>query len=272
LGIALVGRPEGDSLGGAAQDRGRSFRYGLESTAKPGRVAAWSTTRWTRPERAALRVLLIDDHPLVQDAVGNVLRGLDPAVDIAVAGECNAGLEIAARGAELDLLLLDLNLPGLSGIPALKRWRSQYPSVPVVVLSALDDSATVLAAINGGAAGYIPKSSSNQVMREALRLVLAGGKYLPPELLARPAGTGRSSNSQRQAIKDADSLGLTDRQIAVLRLIVKGAPNKVICRELGLAERTVKAHVTAVLRSLKVSSRTQAAVEAVRLGLADAGR
>jgi DNA-binding NarL/FixJ family response regulator len=139
------------------------------------------------------------------------------------------------------------------------------------VLSAADDQPTVLAAINAGAAGYIPKSSSNQVMREALRLVLAGGKYLPPQLLGRPGSATRSSKAQRQAVPDLDLLGLTERQIAVLRLIVKGAPNKAICRELGLAERTVKAHVTAVLRSLKVSSRTQAAVEAVRLGLAEAG-
>jgi DNA-binding NarL/FixJ family response regulator len=219
-----------------------------------------------------MRALIVDDHPLVQDAVANVLRGLDPTFEIAVASDCDSGLEVAARSAELDLLLLDLNLPGLSGIPALKRWRSQYPSVPVVVLSASEDQPTVLGAINGGAAGYIPKSSSNQVMREALRLVLAGGKYLPPELLAPPSPAMRSSNAQRNAIRRIDSLGLTERQIEVLRLIAKGAPNKVICRELGLAERTVKAHVTAVLRSLKVSSRTQAAVEAVRLGLAEAER
>lgn len=217
-----------------------------------------------------MRALVIDDHPLVQEAVAHVLRGLDPAVSIAVAGDCDAGLAIAARGAEFDLLLLDLNLPGLSGIPAVKRWRSQYPSVPVVVLSASDDQVTVLAAINAGAAGYIPKSSSNHVMREAVRLVLAGGKYLPPQLLERPSGATPSSKSHRQAVQHVETLGLTERQIAVLRLIAKGAPNKVICRELGLAERTVKAHVTAVLRSLKVSSRTQAALEAVRLGLTDA--
>jgi len=219
-----------------------------------------------------VKALIVDDHPLVQEAVANVLRGLDPAVEIAAAIDCESGLEIAARGGELDLLLLDLNLPGLSGIPALKRWRAQYPSVPVVVLSAADDRPTVLAAINGGAAGYIPKSCSNQVMREALRLVLAGGKYLPPQLLApAAAGATRSSRAKRHAIQDVDSLGLTERQIAVLRLIAKGAPNKVICRELGLAERTVKAHVTAVLRALKVSSRTQAAIEAVKLGLTEAG-
>jgi DNA-binding NarL/FixJ family response regulator len=215
--------------------------------------------------------LVIDDHPLVREAVANVLRGLDPDADVAVAGDCDAGLEIAARSGEFDLLLLDLNLPGLSGITALKHWRSRYPSVPVVVLSASADQPTVFAAISAGAAGYIPKSSSNDVMREALRLVLAGGKYLPPELLASPGAT-RPAKTQRQAIRHVAALGLTERPVAVLRLVARGAPNKVICRELGLAERTVKAHVTAVLRALNVSSRTQAAIEAVRLGLAEADR
>jgi DNA-binding NarL/FixJ family response regulator len=219
-----------------------------------------------------VKALIVDDHPLIQEAVGNVLRALDPGVEIAYAGDCDAGLQMAARALDLDLVLLDLNLPGLSGIPALKRWRSQLPGIPVVVLSAADDQATVLAAINAGAAGYIPKSSANEVMREALRLVLAGGRYLPPQLLTRGSSAGVAGKARRHALQDAATLGLTERQVAVLRLLAQGAPNKAICRELGLAERTVKAHVTAVLRSLKVSSRTQAAVEAVRLGLADARR
>jgi len=162
-----------------------------------------------------MKALIIDDHPLVREAVGNVLRGLDPSVDIAVAGDCDSGLEIAARGVEFDLLLLDLSLPGLSGIPALKRWRSQYPAVPVVVLSAADDQPTVLAAINAGAAGYIPKSSSNQVMREALRLVLAGGKYLPPQLLGGPGRATPSSKAQRQAVADLETA--TTKAKAILR-------------------------------------------------------
>ena len=218
-----------------------------------------------------MKALIVDDHPLIQHAISNVLTGLDPETEIAVAGDCNRAMEIAGHGPEPDLVLLDLNLPGLSGIPALKLWRSRFPAVPVVVLSALDDQQTVLAAISAGAAGYIPKSSSNEVMRHALRLVLSGGRYLPPELLARP-GTPASPRVQRRSMQSAETLGLTERQMAVLRLIARGASNKVICRELGLAERTVKAHVTAVMRSLNVSSRTQAAVEAVRLGLAESDR
>lgn len=214
-----------------------------------------------------MKALIVDDHPLIQEAVTNVLQGLDPATQVAVAADCDSGLAQAATLPGLDLVVLDLNLPGLAGIPALKRWRSKWPAVPIVVLSALNDPATVLAAIQAGAAGYITKSSSNEVMRQALRLVLAGGKYLPPELLAQP-GTPSASADRRLPMRGAPALGLTDRQLAVLRLLAKGAPNKLICRELGLAERTVKAHVTAVLRALNVSSRTQAAVEAVRQGLA----
>jgi DNA-binding NarL/FixJ family response regulator len=215
-----------------------------------------------------LRALIVDDHPLIQQAIGNVLRGLDAAVEIDVAGDCARALELASAGSEPDLVLLDLNLPGLSGIPALKLWRSRFPAVPVVIVSASDDQVTVLAAVAAGAAGYIPKSSSNDVMKHAIQLVLAGGKYLPPELLAQRGSDTPTKPLEKRKLS-THTLGLTGRQMEVLHLLAKGASNKEICRELGLAERTVKAHVTAVMRSLQVSSRTQAAVEAVKLGLAD---
>lgn len=220
-----------------------------------------------------MKALVIDDHPLVQEAVSNVLRRLEPQATIEVAADCESGLDLAGHGAEPDLVLLDLNLPGVSGIPAVKLWRTRFPGIAVVVLSAATDQQTVLAAIGAGAAGFIPKSSSNEVMVNALRLVLGGGRYLPPELLSQ---SGRSDNALRRSRQgttlSVETLGLSARQIEVLKLIAKGAPNKVICRELGLAERTVKAHVTAVFRALKVTSRTQAAIEASRLGLIDAGR
>ena len=214
-----------------------------------------------------MKALVIDDHPLVQEAVSNVLRRLAPDAAIDVAADCERGLDLASQGAEPDLVLLDLNLPGVSGIPAVKLWRARYPGVAVVVLSAATDQQTVLAAMGAGAAGFIPKSSSNEVMLNALRLVLGGGRYLPPELLSRSGeGAVRRSHAAKLSV---ETLGLSVRQTEVLKLIAKGAPNKTICRELGLAERTVKAHVTAVLRALKVTSRTQAAVEASKLGLVD---
>jgi DNA-binding NarL/FixJ family response regulator len=225
------------------------------------------------PKGRDVRALIIDDHPLIQEAVSNVLRRLAPQVSIDAAGDCEHGLDLAGHGVEADLVLLDLNLPGLSGIAALKVWRNRYPDVPVVVLSAATDQQTVLAAIGAGAAGFIPKSSSNDVMLNALRLVLAGGRYLPPEVLARSGGDQVTTTQVRQGAKlSVETLGLSARQAEVLKLIASGASNKVICRELGLAERTVKAHVTAVFRALKVTSRTQAAIAAAKLGLVDSRR
>ena len=220
-----------------------------------------------------MRALVVDDHPLIQEAVGNVLRRLEPQVIIDSAGDCERGLDLAAEGTEPDLVLLDLNLPNLSGIPALKLWRTRFPGVPVVVLSAAADQPTVLAAIGAGAAGFIPKTSSNDVMLNALRLVLAGGKYLPFEVLSRAKSNNVTRSRARQGTTlSVEALGLTERQAEVLKLIARGASNKVICRQLGLAERTVKAHVTAVFRALKVTSRTQAAIEASKLGLVDPRR
>src|SRR5262245_13804574 len=130
-----------------------------------------------------MRALVIDDHPLIQEAVSSVLRRLDAAAELDVASDCDRGFELADRGAEPDVVLLDLNLPGLSGIAAVKAWRARFPGTPVIVLSAAADQQTVLAALAAGAAGFIPKSSSNEVMLSAVRLVLAGGKYVPSEAL-----------------------------------------------------------------------------------------
>lgn len=213
-----------------------------------------------------MRVLVIDDHPLIQQAVGNVLRAIDSEVDLVVAETCDRALEIASHPPEPDLALLDLQLPGISGIPALRLWRARFPAVPVVILSAQDDPQTVRAAMAAGAAGYVPKSTSPRIIQQAMRLVLSGGKYLPSELLPRRAADA-FVEAQGGVATPIAALGLSERQAEVLRLVARGATNKVICRELGLAERTVKAHITAVLRSLKVSTRTQAALEAVKLGL-----
>jgi DNA-binding NarL/FixJ family response regulator len=214
-----------------------------------------------------MRALVIDDHPLIQEAVSNVLRALDAHIAIDVAGDCERGMEIAAQGVEPNLVLLDLNLPGISGIPALRSWRRRFPGVPVIVLSATTDRQIMLDALGAGAAGFIPKSSSNEVMLNALRLVQAGGKYVPSEAVLASDVAGSSIRESRPAETSVESLGLTARQLDVLRLIADGASNKAICRELDLAERTVKAHVTAVFRALKVSSRTQAALAAARLGM-----
>ncbi len=216
-----------------------------------------------------MRALIVDDHPLIRAALALVLSNLDPAAQVESVGDCHAGLRLAAEGDEPDLVLLDLHLPGaLAGLAAVKAWRQRFPALPLVVVSADQDRSTVLAALGGGAAGFIPKSTPHEVMVGALRLVLDGGRYLPPELLVAEAV--RRGARQAPSSVDPATLGLTPRQAAVLRLLARGAPNKVIGRELGLAERTVKTHVTAVIRALKVTGRTQAALAAARLGLAGA--
>jgi DNA-binding NarL/FixJ family response regulator len=210
-----------------------------------------------------MRLLVVDDHSLIREAVRHVVTALEGNMTVLTAADCEGGFAIAEVEPELDLLLLDFNLRGLSGVPAIKAWRTRHPALPVVVLSSAEDRTTVLSAISAGAAGFIPKSSSNEVMLSAVRLVLAGGKYLPAEVLAR--GEGPAVRPTEAA--SLESLGLSPRQLEVLERIAQGKPNKIICDELGLAERTVKAHVTEVLRALGVSSRTQAALAASRLGL-----
>jgi DNA-binding NarL/FixJ family response regulator len=214
--------------------------------------------------RAVMRVLVVDDHPLLRDALAQVVQDVEPQAEVLRAGDCEQALALAEADPRIDLLLLDLNLPGLAGIPALKAWRQRHPDVPVMVLSADGSQPTVLAALSAGAAGFVPKSTPSALMAGALRLVLDGGRYLPPEVLGTPPAA--RGGARPPAPKPA-TLGLTPRQLEVLRLLAGGAPNNAIARELGMAERTVKAHVTAALRALRVSSRTQLALEAARLGL-----
>ncbi len=210
-----------------------------------------------------MKLLIVDDHALIREAVRHVAAGLGKDVTVLAAADNERGFAIADAEPDLELLLLDFHVDGLAGVPAIRAWRQRFPALPVVVLSSAEDRSTVLAAMTAGAAGFVPKSSSNEVMVSALHLVLAGGRYLPAEVLA---DQGRARR-ERELPVSLDALGLTPRQLDVLKLLAVGKPNKLICDELGLAERTVKAHVTEVMRVLGVHSRTQAALVAARLGL-----
>jgi DNA-binding NarL/FixJ family response regulator len=220
-----------------------------------------------------VKILVVDDHPLILEALHHVLRQLDREVEVFDARTAAEGRALVAAHPDTGLLLLDLSLPDADGLTALGELRSSFPAVPVVVLSASDRRDDVLRAIDLGAMGFIPKTSSNQVMLQALRLVLSGGVYVPPAVLgpdddAEPGAPAPSVVAATGSSRlTARSLGLTGRQAQVLALILQGKPNKVICRELGLAEGTVKIHVAAILRALNVSTRTQAVIEASRLGL-----
>ncbi len=210
-----------------------------------------------------MKILVVDDHPLIRSALRYVLATLDASVDLLDAPDCASALRAIDDHPDLDLVLLDLSLPDTGGQQALREVRERCPAVPIVVLSASEEQEVVRAALEGGAMGFIPKSSSNQVMLSALRLVLSGGVYVP--LQALPADA-QALSPHRCAVTEAD-LGLTARQREVLALIVQGKPNKLISRELDMAEGTVKIHVTALLRAFDVGNRTQLVIKANRLGL-----
>lgn len=214
----------------------------------------------------ALKILIVDDHPLIREALRHVLTALDRDIVLLEAQNCAEALAAIAGNADLDLILLDLGLPDADGFDALSQMRNQHPAIPVVVLSASEQPAIVMRAIDTGAMGFIPKTSSNELLLNALRLVMAGGVYLPLEVLRQQAATSAPAGADRAAPSPRD-LGLTARQAEVLALLVHGKPNKLICRELNLAEGTVKIHVTAILKALNVSNRTQAVIEVGRLGL-----
>lgn len=212
-----------------------------------------------------MKILVADDHALIREALWHLLRELGGDTTVIEATNGDDVRRLAATHADLDMALLDLKLPGVNGLDLLAELRNNFPDLPVVVLSALDDTATMRAVLDRGAMGFIPKSSPNQVMLGALRLVFSGGRYLPPELLSAAAASSTAvGTTVPETIED---LKLTERQRDVLKLMIQGQSNKQICRELGLAEPTVKIHVTAILRALNVTSRAQAIVAVNRFGL-----
>jgi DNA-binding NarL/FixJ family response regulator len=211
-----------------------------------------------------VNILLVDDHALFRSGLKFLLQQLDTGLVLDEAGNCAQALERAAAR-RYDLVLLDLNMPGVSHLDALAALREAVPDAPVVVLSGESDPAVVRAAIERGAMGFIPKSATPEVLIEALRLVLAQGVYLPVEVLAAkaaeggqpaPGGDGAGANP-----------GLTPRQMEVLRYVIQGKPNKVIARELNLSEATVKVHLSSVLRAFGARNRTEAVYAAAKLGM-----
>ncbi len=214
-----------------------------------------------------MKILVVDDHPLIREALREVLKALDQDIALLEAADCAEGLATADANSDLALVLLDLALPGKSGFEALAEFRERHPGLPVVVLSASEQPETVTRALDEGAMGFIPKTSSSQVLVNALRLVLSGGVYLPAEVLRHhDSGTAPAIVAPAGGASPRD-LGLTERQSQVLALLVQGKPNKLICRDLNLAEGTVKIHVTAILKALGVANRTQAVIAVGRLGL-----
>jgi DNA-binding NarL/FixJ family response regulator len=231
-------------------------------------------TRERISEGTAMKIMLVDDHALFREGLRLVLTQLDPDTEVVEAENCARAFAIARQRSDLDLVLLDLSLPDVSGMEALRQLRVEYPGLPVVVLSGRDDRATIIEALDAGAMGFIPKSSTSRVMMSALRLVLANGVYVPPAALAASAPNVRQFAAEGHTNFDATThaprfpdKALTERQMQVLELLIQGKPTKLICRELGLAEGTAKVHIASVLRALHVANRTQAVVAVSRLGI-----
>jgi len=227
-----------------------------------------------------MRFLVVDDHPLMADAIRMSLLDLERACEVVCVASLDAALAHSASEPPFDLVLLDLALPDCAPPhDALERFREQRAHLPVVVVSASNDAETIVAALESGAMGFIPKTSPRDVLLSAVRLVASGGIYVPVEALRgrasisahrepliTPLPVTPSKDASRPGITPGE-LGLTPRQAAVLASVLKGLPNKLIARQLDIAENTVKVHLSAVFQSLNVSSRTQALIAATRLGL-----
>ncbi|MDB6104669.1 MAG: hypothetical protein JWO52_4668 [Gammaproteobacteria bacterium] len=217
-----------------------------------------------------LKVLVIDDHPLVQEGVSAALESLADDVTVMAARDAEQGLGLAAENPDLDLVLLDLALPGMSGFNLIGKLHERLPSLPVVVLSALEEPENVRHAINAGAMGFVPKSAATRVLIEVLQQVLEGNVTVPlalqssgPPISHALPGAGGDPGSAAEP----DVALLTLRQLEVLSRVCQGKTNKQIATELGLSEKTVKAHVTAIFKVLGVVNRTQAVLVARRVGM-----
>jgi len=214
-----------------------------------------------------MKVLLVDDHALLRDGLALVMAQEFIGLQLLQAGTLGEAYSALRRDPDVRLVLLDLSLPDGDGLTALPRLRDEAPHARLVALSADESVETIMEAVNAGAAGYIPKSAQAGVMLAALRVVLAGGVYLPPAALERRQKPRPGAASWAPASQWPEDIGFSPRQTDVLRLLVEGKPNKLISRDLDMSESTVKTHLAAIFRKLDANSRTQAVVAAARLGL-----
>jgi two-component system NarL family response regulator len=206
------------------------------------------------PESDSIRLLIVDDHPVVRDGLVAILHQGEP--DLEVVGEAGDGREAVARWRELrpTITIMDLQLPGQTGVEAITAIRREDPEARVLVLTTFDGDADIQRALEAGARGYLLKNVRRATLIEAVRAVAAGQRYLPPSTAAR-------------LVEAMESERLTARELDVLELLAKGMRNREIAEELRLAEPTIKIHVNNLLRKLQVKDRTEAAVVALRRGL-----
>ena len=210
-------------------------------------------------ESAQYRLVIADDHPLFRGALREAVSGLFGRAAIGEAGTFEEITELLERGGEIDLILLDLSMPGVRGFSGLMYLRAQYPSLPIVVVSANDDPAVIRRCMEFGASGFIPKTLGVDALRQAVGQVLKGEVWTPPDVDLQ-----RDSDAESAAVIARLST-LTPQQVRVLMMLSGGLLNKQIAYELGVSEATVKAHVSAILQKLGVESRTQAVIAAGKI-------
>jgi DNA-binding NarL/FixJ family response regulator len=209
------------------------------------------------------RILIADDHPLVRGALSQAVAGAVPGAEIVEAGDLDGVTQTLSGKEGIDLILLDLSMPGVRGFSGLMFLRAEHPDVPVVIVSANEDRGVIRRCIDFGASGFVPKTTDIEGMRHAIRQVLAGEIWTPPDVdLTAPADKETADLVRRMA-------SLTPQQVRVLMMVSAGLLNKQIAYELSVSEATVKAHVSAILTKLGVESRTQAVITAAKVeGLA----
>lgn len=218
-----------------------------------------------------MKILLVDDHSLITDALSLLLTDIDPDVKVFTAADAPGAERLLEQHPDSDLMLLDLGLPGASGTSLLETLVARAPDLKILVLSGMQDQRSVMRVLQLGAAGFVPKSMASDNLVAAIRFVLSGGVYIPADLLDDAT---RGAQMLGLPERGRDMLGqpsshriqLTERQEQVLQLLARGAPIKIICRELGLSEGTVKTHVTAIYRAFGASNRTEALLAARRHG------
>jgi DNA-binding NarL/FixJ family response regulator len=213
------------------------------------------------PVAESTRMVIADDHPLFRGALREAVSGLFSDVDVYEAGSFDDVSQLLERGGDIDLILLDLTMPGVRGFSGLMYLRAQYPSVPIVVISANDDPTVIRRCMDFGASGFIPKTLGIEAMRGAIGRIFEGGVWTPPDI---DLGAGSDAETAGLMMRLAS---LTPQQVRVLMMLSEGLLNKQIAYELGVSEATVKAHVSAILQKLGVESRTQAVIAASKIEL-----
>ena len=217
----------------------------------------------TQASDGSLRIVFADDHRLVREALAPFIQRLAPTVRLDEASTVDEAISLLEKNTQCDLILLDLNMPGMDGFEGFNRLQHVAPDTPIAVLSGSIDPSDVSQALAHGAAGYIPKTTAGTTLVNALQIILAGEIYVPPALMTAQAARSGGTPGARET----RTVPLADRQMDVLKALAEGLTNKEIARRLGIAEITVKVHLQSIYRKLGVSNRTEALAAALNRGL-----